>query len=157
MAKLRGNPNKKFVADKSKPKRKPLSFRLPAQLKQDLALRTLSDGYGMRGKSKWVSEAILEFLKDPSWQSQVIDADMADGNDDQEVIQVDLEVKEALSQAVLNAEAYWRNEIKERIRMDREEDVNVSVAAIVRAAILWRYYDLRMPVLPEIQGNFELE
>ena len=38
------------------------TITLPSKLKTDIDRRVISDGYGFRGKSKWVSEAIDDFL-----------------------------------------------------------------------------------------------
>ena len=40
-----------------------LSIALPNKLKEEFKIRVIQDGYGMRGKSKWVNEAVEEFLK----------------------------------------------------------------------------------------------
>lgn len=39
-----------------------VTIRLPVQLELDFMQRVITDGYGMKGKSKWVSEAILHFM-----------------------------------------------------------------------------------------------
>lgn len=40
-----------------------VTIRLPVQLEMDFMQRVITDGYGMKGKSKWVSEAIQYFMK----------------------------------------------------------------------------------------------
>ena len=40
-----------------------ITIRLPVQLDMDFMQRVITDGYGMKGKSKWMSEAILHFMK----------------------------------------------------------------------------------------------
>ncbi len=39
------------------------SFKLPTTIHNRLLEQVIKDGYGMRGKSKWVTEAIQDFLK----------------------------------------------------------------------------------------------
>jgi hypothetical protein len=43
------------------------SVKLPAKLDKELCLQVIKDGYGMRGKNKWVNDAIEEFLKLPAY------------------------------------------------------------------------------------------
>ena len=40
----------------------PTTAKLPKSLHQQLLERVIKDGYGMRGKSRWINEAILQFL-----------------------------------------------------------------------------------------------
>jgi hypothetical protein len=40
-----------------------LSFKIPSAMHRELLEKVISDGYGMRGKSKWITEAIDMFLK----------------------------------------------------------------------------------------------
>lgn len=39
------------------------SFKLPTVMHHKLLEQVIKDGYGMRGKSRWVTEAIQDFLK----------------------------------------------------------------------------------------------
>jgi len=39
-----------------------VTVRLPSRLEMDLMQRVISDGYGMKGKSRWVGEAIQNFM-----------------------------------------------------------------------------------------------
>ncbi len=38
------------------------SFKLPAEIEQKMNQKLVSDGYGLRGKSKWICDAIKSFL-----------------------------------------------------------------------------------------------
>jgi hypothetical protein len=136
--------------------REKLAYRLPGRLKQDMAVRVVYDGYGFKGKSRWVSEAITEFLADASWMAQVIDGDMAGGNDESDIINIHPDVMKALTRATKDAETYWHKEINEGARHDPLTAVSVSLAAVVRAAIIWRYYGLKMPVAPSDQPEMDL-
>jgi len=40
-----------------------ITVRIPEELEKEFMQRVITDGYGMRGKSKWVSESIEFFLK----------------------------------------------------------------------------------------------
>lgn len=39
-----------------------LSFHVPASLQHEVRIHVIKDGYGLRGKSKWISEAIQNLL-----------------------------------------------------------------------------------------------
>jgi metal-responsive CopG/Arc/MetJ family transcriptional regulator len=54
------------------------SIKLQKKLHYKVQQRVIGDGYGMRGKSKWVIEAIEEFLMLPDYPSLV---DIADDMD----------------------------------------------------------------------------
>ncbi len=51
------------------------SIKLQKLLHYKMQQRIISDGYGMRGKSKWIIEAIEDFLRLPDYPSL---ADIAD-------------------------------------------------------------------------------
>lgn len=38
------------------------SFKLPKTIEKDLSQRVIKDGYGMRGRSRWICDAIQNFL-----------------------------------------------------------------------------------------------
>jgi len=52
------------------------SIKVQKLLHYKMQQRIIGDGYGMRGKSKWIIEAIEEFLQLPDFPSL---ADIADG------------------------------------------------------------------------------
>lgn len=55
------------------------SIKVPKKLHYKLQQRVVSDGYGMRGKSAWIIEAIESFLQLPDFPELVdIADDMAD-------------------------------------------------------------------------------
>lgn len=56
------------------------SIKLPKKLHHKLQQRVIGDGYGMRGKSTWIVEAIESFLLLPDFPDLV---DIADDMDDQ--------------------------------------------------------------------------
>lgn len=44
-------------------KKKIVTIRLPVELEMDFMQRVIVDGYGMKGKSKWVAEAVRYLMK----------------------------------------------------------------------------------------------
>ena len=47
------------------------SFKLPASLEEKMLQSIVSQGYGLRGKSKWIVEAIEGFLQKPDFHELV--------------------------------------------------------------------------------------
>ena len=55
-------------------KRTTKSFKLPVDLELKMNQKLVSDGYGLRGKSKWICDAIAHFLsKEASFCIECID------------------------------------------------------------------------------------
>lgn len=55
------------------------SIKLPKQTHQKMLEKIISDGYGMKGKSKWITEAINNFLSIPDYHELVdIATDISD-------------------------------------------------------------------------------
>lgn len=116
--------------------------------------RVVSDGYGLKGKSKWATEAIRQFLQDRSWKDQTLDLQMIVGNDAKDVIYMDLADRKILDRAAIDVYEY-AVEMKEKgYRSEVIETLDVSVSAVIRAAIASRLFDLRMP---KIEQNPELD
>lgn len=44
------------------------TVKLPKKLHQEMQLKIIGDGYGMRGRSKWIQEAIEAFLSQPNFE-----------------------------------------------------------------------------------------
>lgn len=55
-------PKQKLATAQSQKKRI-VTVRLPVELEMDFMKRVIVDGYGMKGKSKWVAEAVQYFMK----------------------------------------------------------------------------------------------
>lgn len=51
------------------------SVKLPVTLEQKLLEQVIRDGYGMKGKSRWIAEAIESFLALPNYPELVEIAD----------------------------------------------------------------------------------
>ena len=47
------------------------SIKLPATIEKSMLQRIIEVGYGMRGKSRWIAEALEEFLAIPNFQELV--------------------------------------------------------------------------------------
>lgn len=78
------------------------SLKLQKLLHLKMQQRIISDGYGMRGKSKWIIEAIEKFLELPDYPTLV---DIADDMDQlSEVVSIRLpeELLLKIEQAIIN-------------------------------------------------------
>lgn len=73
-------------------------FRLPAGMQRDLAVEVAKSGYGLRGKSRWVNEAILHYLNDVAWFDQ-IEADRQGERDANEEVRLDNQSLTAINKA----------------------------------------------------------
>lgn len=66
------------------------TVKMPRPLMQEMLEKVINDRYGMRGKSKWIIEAIISFLKLPDYEELVNIAD--DIEDVSEVVSLRLPV-----------------------------------------------------------------
>lgn len=106
-------------------RRKPrTTLRLPESLRARLHAKVVADRYGMRGKSRWVNEAVQRFLSDPSWLDS-LGADRLSENGQTDQISLEQDVYTALQQAATTI---------------RREDplFDNPTSAIIRSAIQWR-------------------
>lgn len=84
-----------------------LSFTVPSALQEEVRKAVVRDGYGLRGKSKWASEAILSLLSQKKFPSLVEVSDALSGLDKMETICVDKELKKGIDEAVLKIRAKY--------------------------------------------------
>lgn len=78
-----------------------ISFVIPKNLQRDLCARVISDGYGLRGKSKWVSEAISRLLEIANYPELVSYSDEMQDFDKVENVVIDHATKSDLDQAII--------------------------------------------------------
>ncbi|MCP5441075.1 MAG: hypothetical protein H6958_10750 [Chromatiaceae bacterium] len=57
---------------KATPKIRKVTVKMPTQHKDRLPTQILADGYNMRQKSKWVSEAVESLLANPHWEGALV-------------------------------------------------------------------------------------
>lgn len=56
------------------------SFKIPLTLQNELLQKIICDGYGMRGKTKWIIESIETFLQLPNYPELVEFASDSEGH-----------------------------------------------------------------------------
>ena len=98
---------------------------MPEEMKKELRIRVVQDGYGLRGKSKWVSEAIINFLDLDRFHDFVEISESLNRLTDPDTIVIDGNLEEMLNKAVI--EIRKTQPLMEGLR-----------SKIIRAAILQR-------------------
>lgn len=79
-----------------------LSFVVPESLQQELRENMVREGYGLRGKSRWVSEAIVDLLAMPQFIDYVSYNDELKGFEKVETVVIDKSIKKSLDLAVVD-------------------------------------------------------
>lgn len=79
-----------------------ITFVVPQKLQQDMRQQIIADGYGMRGKSQWITEAIENLLKMQDYSNFVQYGNELHGFQKSETIVVLPKLKKALDQAIIN-------------------------------------------------------
>lgn len=79
-----------------------ISFVLPQGLQKDLKERIVQDGYSLKGKSQWVSEAIERLLNKESYIDLVKVNDVMQGFEKLESVLVEKNLKSKLEASVIN-------------------------------------------------------
>ena len=80
---------------------------LPKEVKQEMLNCIVNDGYGMRGKSKWVSEAIATLITLPNYEEYVMIANEVSCLTEPDVIQLSSELREKLDKAVIDVKTNY--------------------------------------------------
>lgn len=78
-----------------------ISFVIPQNLQQDLKEKMVRDGYDLKGKSRWVSEAVDELLTLKSYADLVKINDEMSGFEKMESIVIARELKRKLDDAIV--------------------------------------------------------
>jgi len=148
---LSGKTKNPVPVKPAKAKKETVSYRLPTNLKVEMLQKMISvDQYGLRDKSRWVGEAINSFLlEERSWKDQTLDGDMVKENDEKDVIYVTKDIKKLLKDRQEEMLQYLTEKASSEAHPERTKKLKASESSIVRAAIIWRMYDLRMPVVNE--------
>lgn len=84
-----------------------ITFVVPELLQNELRRQVIHDGYGMRGKSKWVTEAVQQLLDHADYVSLSYLSDEMNGFDKTETITVDEELKNKLEKAILETRKHY--------------------------------------------------
>lgn len=77
------------------------TIRLPLSVRQAMHYQIIKDGYNLRGKSIWVSEAIESLLAMANFQEYVEIAHEMSNLTETEVIQISKELKDKIERALI--------------------------------------------------------
>ncbi|MGE3920539.1 MAG: hypothetical protein AB7F64_06310 [Gammaproteobacteria bacterium] len=78
-----------------------ISFAIPNNLKNEIRERVIKDGYGFRGKSKWISEAVENLLKYKDFTELISYSDEMYGFDKIETAVLDYPLKLKIDKAAI--------------------------------------------------------
>lgn len=78
-----------------------ITFVLHKELQQALKERVIKDGYGMRGKSVWINEAINNLMEIKSYPELVKISDDMQGFEASETVVIDHVIKLKLEEAII--------------------------------------------------------
>lgn len=95
-------PNKKV-----KVKKISVSFRTSSKIVQIMLERVVADGYGLKGKSRWVTDAVERFLKMPSYWDLVDIASTQEDLDKAVTCIIPVTVSEKLEKALIEVRQHF--------------------------------------------------
>ena len=78
-----------------------VSFAVPESLKTEVRVHVINGGYGLRGKSQWVCEAVERLLSLKDYPELISYNDEMSGLNEVETIVIDGSLKLALDRAIL--------------------------------------------------------
>jgi len=113
--------DKKLKPLKATPVIKKVTVRMPANLKRQLPMQILSDGYNMRQKSTWVVESIRSLMQNKDWEGALLSESIVSA-DTQDVFSIPSDLVNKI-----NSEA-------RRVSMEKPS-LNANQSSIIRAAI----------------------
>lgn len=79
-----------------------ITFVLPAALQHEMRERIVIDGYGLRGKSKWVSESILSLLSLNNYIELVKISNEMHSHGKSDTVTLDESVRRSLEKAIVD-------------------------------------------------------
>lgn len=78
-----------------------VTFAVPNSLKNELRERVIKGGYGLRGKSKWISEAVENLLEFKDYLELISYGDEMHGFDQIETAVIDYHLKLKIDKAIV--------------------------------------------------------
>jgi len=102
-----------------------ITFAIHGNLQTELREKMIKEGYGLRGKSAWISQAIEQLLEYKNFQNLVTYSDEMCGFDKMETIVIDFSLKIKLDTAITTVRKHYPN-------------IEGVKSSIIRTAILQR-------------------
>jgi len=84
-----------------------ITFVLPAKLQDEMRQKIIADGYGLRGKSRWVSHALQSLLAIDNYHELVNYNDGMLSLEKVETVVLPLEQRKALEEAILHVRQFY--------------------------------------------------
>lgn len=78
-----------------------LSYCLPEAILMDVKGTMMQQGYDLKGKSKWISEAVHQLLDMQNYGDLVMINNQMDGFEKLDSISIDMDLKQKLDEAIL--------------------------------------------------------
>lgn len=117
------------------------SYRVSPEIRRAVQMDMAQRGYGLRGRVRWIEEAVNAFLDEDfwnrvgtpnGWKRVVVDLEMhADPNAEKEYLYLSEPLRRRLMRAAALAFLYG-TEQEEPLYLE------ISIASVLRAAIVWR-------------------
>lgn len=83
------------------PAKSKITFAVPKELQNELRTRVIKEDYGLRGKSKWISEAVEQLLELKDFVELISFSDEMHGFDQLETVVVDYNLKLKIDKAII--------------------------------------------------------
>ena len=83
------------------PNKSKITFAVPNNLKSELLERVIKDGYGLRGKSKWISEAVERLIAYKDFLELMSYSDQMHGFDQLETAVIEYSFKIKIDKAII--------------------------------------------------------
>ena len=91
------------------PKKYKITFAIHGNLQFEFREKMIKEGYGLRGKSEWISQAIEQLLEYKEFQNLVTYSDEMSGFDKMETIVIDFSLKIKLDAAITTVRTHYPN------------------------------------------------
>lgn len=83
------------------------TIKIPSAVRKAMLTKVVEDGYGLRGKSRWISEAIESLLEMDNFYEYVKIANEMTELTDTDIVQLSLEMKKKLEQALIKVRQHY--------------------------------------------------
>lgn len=138
---MSGSPIGDLFGDSPPPSSISTSFRLSPQIRRAVQMDMAEQGYSLRGRVRWIDEAVDAFLDEDfwarlgtpnGWKRVVLDLELhPDADAQKEYIYLSESLRNRLMRAAALAFLHG-TEQEEPLYLE------ISIASVLRAAILWR-------------------
>lgn len=116
------------------------TFRISKPAKHAMDMMVIEDGYGMRGKSRWIMGAVETFLspetwgegREQIWKRIVIDTELYKEALVKDAINIPEKTRVVLWHAAISAALYGAELDEDPVYLE------ISISSVIRAAVMWK-------------------